>query len=91
MFEMTYEDESWTGTYSIEDITYTADGKEYSLNFKKCGIEGKFAVNQICETDPDAVVEGKRQRKIQTLVTQIYPSQQSHRMEPYMRKTALRM
>ena len=35
MFEMTYEAESWTGTYSIEDITYTADGKEYSLNFKK--------------------------------------------------------
>ena len=60
VFEMTYEDESWTGTYSIEDITYTADGKEYSLNFKKCGIEGKFAVNQICETDPDAVVEGEK-------------------------------
>ena len=60
VFEMTYEDESWTGTYSIEDITYTADEKEYSLNFKKCGIEGKFAVNQICETDPDAVVEGEK-------------------------------
>ena len=63
MFEMTYEDESWTGTYSIEDITYTVDGKEYSLNFKKCGIEGKFAVNQICETDPDAVVEGEKTEK----------------------------
>ena len=25
VFEMTYEDESWTGTYSIEDITYTVD------------------------------------------------------------------
>ena len=63
VFEMTYEDESWTGTYSIEDITYTVDGKEYSLNFKKCGIEGKFAVNQICETDPDAVVEGEKTEK----------------------------
>lgn len=57
---MTYEDDSWTGTYSIEDITYTVDGAEYSLNFAKCGIEGKFAVNQICETDPDAVVEGEK-------------------------------
>ncbi|MFR8181397.1 MAG: hypothetical protein ACLU80_17525 [Dorea sp.] len=44
VFEMTYEDDSWTGTYSIEDITYTVDGAEYSLNFAKCGIEGKFAV-----------------------------------------------
>ncbi len=60
VFEMTYEDDSWTGTYSIEDITYTVDGAEYSLNFAKCGIEGKFAVNQICETDPDAVVEGEK-------------------------------
>ena len=60
VFEMTYEDDSWTGTYSIEDITYTVDGTEYSLNFAKCGIEGKFAVNQICETDPDAVVEGEK-------------------------------
>ena len=60
VFEMTYEDDSWTGTYSIEDITYTVDGTEYSLNFVKCGIEGKFAVNQICETDPDAVVEGEK-------------------------------
>ena len=63
VFEMTYEDESWTGTYSIEDITYTADEKEYSLNFKKkCGIEGKIRSNQICETDPDAVVEGGKDR-----------------------------
>ena len=60
VFEMTYEDDSWTGTYSIEDIAYTVDGAEYSLNFAKCGIEGKFAVNQICETDPDAVVEGEK-------------------------------
>lgn len=60
VFKMTYEDDSWTGTYSIEDITYTVDGAEYSLNFAKCGIEGKFAVNQICETDPDAVVEGEK-------------------------------
>lgn len=60
VFKMTYEDDSWTGTYSIEDITYTVDGTEYSLNFAKCGIEGKFAVNQICETDPDAVVEGEK-------------------------------
>ena len=60
VFEMTYEDDSWTGTYSIEDVTYTVDGEEYSLNFAKCGIEGKFAVNQICETDPDAVVEGEK-------------------------------
>lgn len=60
VFEMTYEDDSWTGTYSIEDITYTVDGAEYSLNFAKCGIEGKFAVNQICETDQDAVVEGEK-------------------------------
>ena len=60
VFEMTYEDDSWTGTYSIEDITYTVDGTEYSLNFAKCGIKGKFAVNQICETDPDAVVEGEK-------------------------------
>ena len=57
VFKMTYEDDSWTGTYSIEDVTYTVDGEEYSLNFAKCGIEGKFAVNQICETDPDAIVE----------------------------------
>ena len=60
VFKMTYEDDSWTGTYSIEDVTYTVDGGEYSLNFAKCGIEGKFAVNQICETDPDAVVEGEK-------------------------------
>ena len=60
VFEMTYEDDSWTGTYSIEDITYTVDGAEYSLNFAKCGIEGKFAVNQICKTDPDAVIEGEK-------------------------------
>ena len=60
VFEMTYEDDSWTGTYSIEDFAYTVDGAEYSLNFAKCGIEGKFAVNQICETDPDAVVEGEK-------------------------------
>ena len=60
VFEMTYEDDSWTGIYSIEDVTYTVDGGEYSLNFAKCGIEGKFAVNQICETDPDAVVEGEK-------------------------------
>lgn len=60
VFEMTYEDDSWTGTYSIEDVTYTVDGGEYFLNFAKCGIEGKFAVNQICETDPDAVVEGEK-------------------------------
>lgn len=60
VFKMTYEDDSWTGTYSIEDVTYTVDGTEYSLNFAKCGIEGKFAVNQICETDPDAVVEGEK-------------------------------
>ena len=60
VFKMTYEDDSWTGTYSIEDVTYTVDGGKYSLNFAKCGIEGKFAVNQICETDPDAVVEGEK-------------------------------
>ena len=60
VFEMSYEDDSWTGTYSIEDIAYTVNGEEYSLNFSKCGIEGKFAVNQICETDPDAVVEGEK-------------------------------
>ena len=29
----------------------------YSLDFAKCGIEGKYGVNQSCETEPDAVVE----------------------------------
>lgn len=27
VFKMTYEDDSWTGTYSIEDVTYTVDGE----------------------------------------------------------------
>ena len=40
VFEMTYEDESWTGTYSIEDITYTADEKEYSFELRK-NVESK--------------------------------------------------
>ena len=60
VFEMSYEDESWTGRYSLEGITYIVNGQELSLNFEKCGIEGKFAVNQICETEPDAIIEGER-------------------------------
>lgn len=60
VFEMSYEDDSWTGTYRLEDITYIVNGQELSLAFDECGIEGKFAVNQICETEPDATIEGER-------------------------------
>ena len=57
VFEMNYTDESGSGIYSLESLDFEADERTYSLDFAKCGIEGKYGVNQSCETEPDAVVE----------------------------------
>ena len=57
VFEMNYTDESGSGIYSLESLDFEADEQTYSLDFSKCGIEGKYGVNQSCETEPDAVVE----------------------------------
>ena len=57
VFEMNYTDESESGIYSLESLDFEADEQTYSLDFSKCGIEGKYGVNQSCETEPDAVVE----------------------------------
>ena len=57
VFEMNYTDESGSGIYSLESLDFEADEQTYSLDFAKCGIEGKYGVNQSCETEPDAVVE----------------------------------
>ena len=57
VFEMNYTDESESGIYSLESLDFEMDEQMYSLDFAKCGIEGKYGVNQSCETEPDAVVE----------------------------------
>ena len=57
VFEMNYTDESESGIYSLESLDFETDEQTYSLDFAKCGIEGKYGVNQSCETEPDAVVE----------------------------------
>ena len=57
LFEILFADESLTGTYQLDEISYVVDGVSYTQNLKEAGIEAFFGVNQEVETNPDAIIE----------------------------------
>lgn len=57
LFEMLFYDESQTGVYQLDSVTFTVDGVAYTEFFGDAGIEAVFGVNQEVETTPDAVID----------------------------------
>lgn len=55
LFQMEYYDESASGEYQLERITYTAEGTEHEAAFAEMGIDASFGVNQPVESEPDDV------------------------------------
>lgn len=56
MFQMEYKDESQTGSYQLEGITYTVSGNTTTTSFGEMGIEAAFGVNRTVKTTPDDVL-----------------------------------
>lgn len=57
VFKMDYLDEGQTGIYHLLTAKVTVNGNEYVYNFNDYDIDSKYGVEQVCETQPDAVIE----------------------------------
>lgn len=57
LFSKEFADENQSGIYSLKSLFCTIDGVEKTIDLEEAGIEGKFGVNQTCETKPDAVLD----------------------------------
>ena len=57
LFEMLFENESQSGAYQLDSVTFKVDGEEYTEDFATAGIEAVFGVNQEVASNPDAVVD----------------------------------
>ncbi len=57
LFELSFTDDSQTGSYMITAITYIAGGAEYRIDLADTGIDGAFGVNCEVETSPDVIIE----------------------------------
>lgn len=55
-FEMEYKDESQSGIYHLDYITYTVSGKEYTIYLDEIGMDIQFGVNQEVNASPDEIV-----------------------------------
>lgn len=56
LFQMKYEDEDWSGEYSLDRISYTAGGETYEVSCRQMGIEASFGINRTVESEPDDVL-----------------------------------
>ena len=57
LFEMLFENESQSGEYQLDSVTFMVDGEEYTEDFATAGIDAVFGVNQEVASNPDAVVD----------------------------------
>lgn len=57
LFELSFTDDSQTGSYAVTAVSYVTGGAEYRINLADTGIDGTFGVNYEVETSPDVVIE----------------------------------
>ncbi|MGO5051964.1 N-acetylmuramoyl-L-alanine amidase [Lachnospiraceae bacterium LCP25S3_G4] len=57
LFKKTFTDESQKGEYQLTKLSYLLNGEPHTIDLLDIGIEGKFGVNQNCETNPDVVLD----------------------------------
>ncbi len=57
LFSIDYTDEAQSGIYQLVKVTVEADGIVHEIDLAAIGIDGRYGVNQECNTEPDAVVE----------------------------------
>ncbi|MCC8028819.1 MAG: N-acetylmuramoyl-L-alanine amidase, partial [Lachnospiraceae bacterium] len=56
LFETVYGDESGTGVYTLDAVTYEMDGTSNTIDLSDVGISAAYGVAAEAETDPDATV-----------------------------------
>lgn len=56
MFQMEYADESSSGTYRLDSISYTIEDITSTTAFADMGIDAAYGVNQTAESEPDDIL-----------------------------------